>query len=225
MTRAVLLDVDGTLLDFDACARESALLACRDVGEAFDADWMPVFRQVNQALWSQVERGELTVAEVYRLRWARIFAQLGLERDGPAFEARFLFHLGRSACPVPGATALLEGLKERGLTLCVASNAPYDQQVGRLERAGMLEFFDHLFLSERLGAAKPARAFFDGCLAALPGVGPEQVLMVGDSLAADIAGCRSAGIRGCWFNPRREAAGALRPDHTVYTLAEVLELL
>lgn len=52
---------------------------------------------------------------------------------------------------------------------------------------------------ERIGGSvtyhgKPARAAFDACIAKLPGVVPHRVLVVGDSLATDIAGALRAGI-------------------------------
>ena len=52
---------------------------------------------------------------------------------------------------------------------------------------------------ERIGGAvadhgKPARAAFNACIAKLPGVVPRRILVVGDSLATDIAGASRAGI-------------------------------
>lgn len=223
--KAVLLDVDGTLLDFDACARESAMRACEELGvphtDAMDA----LFAEVNGDLWRRVERGELTVEGVYAIRWNRIFQGLGIDRDGPAFEARFLTHLAQSACPVPGALETVEYLAGRYL-LCVASNAPYEQQRGRLDRAGLLPWFRHLFISQRLGAAKPSEAFFRACLDRLPGVGPGEVLMVGDSLTADIAGCGPLGIRSCWFNPKGSPGSPdAVPDYEIRRLEELRRIL
>ena len=52
----------------------------------------------------------------------------------------------------------------------------------------MLKYFTHCFVSERMGMEKPAREFFEGCFAALPGILPEETMIIGDSLTADIAG-------------------------------------
>lgn len=78
---------------------------------------------------------------------------------------------------------------------------PYAQQVNRLRRAGMYDFFETLFISGQIGAEKPSAVFFDRCMERLPGVRPEQCLMIGDSLTADIAGGRAAGMHTCWFDP------------------------
>jgi FMN phosphatase YigB (HAD superfamily) len=58
------------------------------------------------------------------------------------------------------------------------------------------------------------------------GVAAEACLVVGDSLKADIAGARAAGMRSAWVNRSREAQPAEpRPDWTVATLDEVVELV
>ena len=100
------------------------------------------------------------------------------------------------------------------------------QQVNRLRRAGMLDAFERLFISGQLGAEKPSRVFFDRCLAQLPGVRPEQCLMIGDSLTADIAGGRAAGMRTCWFDPADHGA-AMPPqaDWRITRLEELLDIL
>ena len=107
--------------------------------------------------------------------------------------------------------------------LCAASNGPYAQQVNRLRRAGMLDAFERLFISGQLGAEKPSRVFFDRCLAQLPGVRPEQCLMIGDSLTADIAGGRAAGMRTCWFDPADH--GAAMPPQADWRITRLEELL
>lgn len=65
----------------------------------------------------------------------------------------------------------------------------------------MYDFFETLFISGQIGAEKPSAVYFDRCMERLPGVRPEQCLMIGDSLTADIAGGRAAGMHTCWFDP------------------------
>ena len=98
--------------------------------------------------------------------------------------------------------------------------------MNRLRRAGMLDAFERLFISGQLGAEKPSGVFFDRCLAQLPGVRPEQCLMIGDSLTADIAGGRAAGMQTCWFDPTdRGAALPPQADWRITRLEELLAIL
>ena len=110
--------------------------------------------------------------------------------------------------------------------MCVASNAFYHQQVKRLSLAGIAPYIDHYFISERLGADKPSKAFFDGCLVSLVGIRPDECIMIGDSLTADIAGGVNAGIPTIWFNRlNAPVPNGCKADHIVTSLAEIRAIL
>ena len=64
----------------------------------------------------------------------------------------------------------------------------------------MLPFFDHLFASEQIGFEKPSENFFDACFAALSDISPEESMIIGDSITADMMGGLRYGIQTCWVN-------------------------
>lgn len=105
------------------------------------------------------------------------------------------------------------------------SNGNAKVQDGRLSSAGILPYFENVFISERVGADKPSREFFDRCTARIPGYAPEKALMVGDSLTSDILGGKNAGIPTCWMNPARKTAGNIHPDYEIGSLSELPGLL
>lgn len=224
--KVVFLDVDGTLLDFDGYVRESLENGFQKfcLGN-YDDRVYEVFEQVNTVLWQQIERGELTRDELMRIRFRRIFARLGIDFDGQIFERHFRECLFDSAILIPGATELVAYLAEK-YTVCVASNGPFKQQENRLTRAGLLPFFNRLFVSEEIGASKPSAAFFDACFQALPGIKPEETMMIGDSLTADMAGGQRYGIQTCWYNPfHKEAPAEMQIDHVVDSLDQIRQFL
>ena len=99
-------------------------------------------------------------------------------------------------------------------------------QQGRIASAGIEPFFERIFLSEQIGAVKPAPAFFDACFAAIEDFDPARAIIVGDSLTSDILGGINAGIRTCWFNPHGKAArDDIRPDYTIASLEALPALL
>ena len=225
MIKTVFIDVDNTLLDFHACAMASMAEACAAHGVAFTREMFDTFTRVNNGLWLALERKEITREELHRVRFARIFEALGLDLDGPAFEALFRQKLDRAAEPVPGAMELLRYLSGK-YTVCAASNAAQSQQFMRLEKAGMLPCLTELFTSGRMGADKPGAAFFEACFALLPGAKPEETVMIGDSLSADVRGARDFGLVTCWYNPKGEPAPEdLQPDFTVRRLEEIKAFL
>ncbi len=200
--KAVFIDVDNTLLDFDACAKGAAVYALNAHGVPEAAFDFATFKRINDRLWSDLEEGKIEREEIHRTRWTKIFAELGIELDGKAFEAEFLDAIFHAITPVKGAGELLADLSGK-YPVYAATNAPHVQQLKRLESAGFLPYFTDVFTSERMGAPKPEAAFFDACFATLNGIEPNEVVMIGDSMTADILGAHAAGLQTIYFNFRK----------------------
>lgn len=226
MVKAVFLDVDNTLLDFDLCAMSAMRRGFEELHFPFEESmYFDTFTRINTPLWKMIERNEFTREGLFQVRWTLIFRALGIDYDGPTFEKRFLQLLETAAVLVDGASELTEYL-HRKYTVCIASNAFYDQQVRRLTLAGIAPYLHHYFISERLGANKPSGNFFTACLASLPGIAPGECVMIGDSLTADIAGGINAGMQTIWFNHDREPVpDDCKADYIVNSLEEIMQIL
>lgn len=230
MIRAIFLDIDNTLLDFDEYVRQSLREGFEKYGLAQYEPWMyDTFTKVNTKLWQQLERKELTFDELKEIRFQLIFQELGIEYDGPTFETFFREALNVSAIPIAGAYEMLEELSGEYI-LCAASNGPYEQQAQRLELAGMKKFFTHLFISEEIGYSKPSKEFFDIAMERLNArredvICPEECLMVGDSLTSDIAGGKAMGMRTCFYNYNRKQVEDERIDVQVEDLTSIGSIL
>ncbi len=224
MIKNILIDIDDTLLDFNKCAEESMRDAMSKVGIEYRDGMMNVFHRVNDSLWKQVEQGTLTVSQLYEIRWDAVFAEMGVCYDGKAFEQLFLYNIHRSAVPVDGAVDILSYLSNK-YKLYAASNAPYEQQRERLQKAGMLSFFVELFTSESLGVSKPHKEFFELCLDRMRATA-EQTAIIGDSLNSDIKGGIESGLFTCWFNFKNaEIPSNMKINATVKSLAELKIIL
>ena len=231
MIKAVLFDVDDTLLSFSGYVKETMREGFSRFGLTPYSDAMfPVFERINTALWRQIELGSLTFEELTERRWNLIFQELGIDFDGTVFETYFRERLFYSAVPEEGAVDLLAYL-HRKYTLCVASNGPWEQQMNRLRAGKMDRYFSYFFISSQIGAQKPDKAFFDGCFnvlrgAEFPGLGPEEVMIVGDSVSSDISGGSDYGLRTCLYRknavPPCDHSGA---DYAVNSLAEIKNIL
>lgn len=225
--KAILLDVDNTLLDFNLCAQESLKEAMEQCGIAYEDGMYPVFERENNQIWKELEQGLLTREELHVQRFARVLRALHLEEcaDSTAVEDVFQKCVGESAVPVTGALELVQYLAEK-YPLYVASNARQFRQVKRLEKAGMMPYIREVFSSEKMGANKPAREFFDGCFAAMEGIAPDECVIIGDSLSADIEGGKAYGMKTIWYNhdqlPVPENCIA---DDVVHSLDEIQNIL
>jgi len=231
MTKALLIDIDNTLLDFDAYVKT----AMRDGFEKFglipyEDSMYPIFEKINSEFWRGLENGTITYEQLLKDRWNTIFSHLGITFDGQVFEKYFKGCLFDSAIPVEGAKELLEHLKERYI-LCVASNGPYAQQVNRLTLSGMLPYFSKLFISESIGHQKPSGEFFDHCLNELNKdrgdiILASEVMMIGDSLTSDMTGAINKGMKTCFFDKKNTGnTSTLAIDYIVTSLSEIHNIL
>ena len=130
--------------------------------------------------------------------------------------------------PYSDTAAVLTELKRRGKKLGVIANQnPGTEQ--RLANWGLLSHFDVIAASAELGVAKPNPAIFRWALTQA-GCTAQNACMVGDRLDNDIAPANRLGMHtvrilrgfGAYYSPQSDDE---RPEYTVQTLAELLQLL
>lgn len=123
--------------------------------------------------------------------------------------------------PVPGALDMVAALRGMGLPVAVVSNAD-PTLAERLAVGGFDLPQGTVIASEVVGIAKPDPGIFELALKQLD-VPPYAALHVGDSAFYDVAGARSAGIRGAHLDP---LGVCLADDHPhVSSVLEILELV
>ena len=229
--KVLFLDIDNTLLDFDAAAAWAMEQCFQKDGLSYNPEMYTVFTEENNKIWHRIERKELTMDDLFYVRWQAILKRLALTADGVEMEKEFRMLLNLSAVPIDGAEEILAYLNKKGYCLCAASNGPYNQQIRRLKKADMLKYFTHCFVSEKVGADKPGRQFFDGCMKEFTDVLSSECMMIGDSLTADIEGGQAYGMSTCWFvhsgdkSAIQQKNGGKAADHIIYELAELKNIL
>ncbi len=223
--KAVLVDVDDTILDFSLCAQADIKFCLQQHGIPYSDHLFETFEKRNANYWKQIEDGVLTVAELRRTRWVSIFRECGIKADGQAFELDFIKHLKDYAIKIDGADAMMEYLHSR-YTVCIVSNATHEQQRQRVIDAGLDQYVDYMFTSFDLGHVKPTREYFDACFEKLGGIRPDETIIIGDSLSADIRGAVEYGIHTCWLNRKGHAAPVgFTPEFTITSLDAIYGIL
>ncbi|UKI20798.1 MAG: YjjG family noncanonical pyrimidine nucleotidase [Christensenella sp.] len=220
----VFIDIDDTLLDFTKCANDAIKSACNKFGVPYTTTLVDTFHPINLDLWHRLEKKEVTKEKLFDTRFQIVFDKLGIKADGIAFETAFRENFHESAILVDGARDLLEYLRSK-YKVYVASNASMHQQTNRMKKAELDGYIDGYFVSEEIGFPKPQKEFFDACFKALPDVKPQDVVMIGDSLSADIKGACEYGLKTIWYNHRNEPTSDVKCDYIVPRLSEVKNIL
>lgn len=224
MTTTIFIDIDNTLLDFDKCAYLSMKSSFEDCGLPFDDNMFATFERINLALWHRLEDKIITKEQLFKLRWPTVLAGIGIDYDGNDMEARFKHYLYTYAVTIEGAERLLRYLSQK-YKIYATSNATYEQQISRLKSAGFDKYFSGYFISEKVGAEKPSKEFFDHCFGNLT-VSKDEVVMIGDSPTADIKGGSMYGIKTIWLDRRNEQLPeGVKPTHIVKKLVEIESIL
>lgn len=182
--KAVLIDLDGTLLDTIADLAAAANLMRNE----FELDNLPLER-----IASFVGKGADVL--VHRAMTDSPDGQLKAAEFGPArisFDRHYSAENGRSAQPYPGVLAGLEKLHSAGLRLACVTNKPQAFTDPLLLRQQMSVFFELVLGGDALAEKKPhpmpllhVAEQFD--------LLPSQCLMIGDS-GNDAQAARAAGM-------------------------------
>jgi phosphoglycolate phosphatase len=212
LIRAVLLDLDGTLLDTapDLAAAANAMRA--DFGLAPLAE-ATIRDFIGQGIENLVQRS---------LGDARVEPRSALER----FRSHYERENGKRSQPFPAVVEGLARMRSSGLRLACVTNKAARFTLPLLERRGLTPFFDAVITADQVGKRKPDPApFLHACR--LLEASPPQALVVGDS-ENDALGARAAGCRvllvSYGYREGRDVR-ELDSDGIVASLLEVPELL
>lgn len=227
MIKVVLWDIDGTLLDFEK-AEYQAIKKCFEIfhlGECTD-DMIARYSMINKKYWERLERKEITKPEVLVGRFEEFFATENIITDCAAdFNKEYQLRLGDTICFCDDSYELVQGLKGR-IKQYAVTNGTKVAQDKKLDKSGMIDLFDEVFISEEVGVEKPDVHFFEHIWECIGQYKPEEVIIVGDSLTSDMQGGNNAGILCCWYNPKGLANDkGLKIDYEIDNLQKILDII
>jgi YjjG family noncanonical pyrimidine nucleotidase len=201
----LLLDLDHTLFDSDTCELAAFEKTLGAVGVDEPLRHHQTYVEINRSMWSSVEQGEITPADVRVTRFERLITEIGLDANPESMADTFVLELVANGDLYTGAREVLEELA-RQATLAMVTNGLSEVQRARIERLDIEQYFDAIVISAEIGASKPGSEIFDATFRALGSPTKDTALMIGDSLASDIRGGANYGIATCWYNPQGKIA-------------------
>ena len=181
--------------------------------------------KINKSLWTAFEEGEISRDEVVNTRFSILFKEYGEEVDGILFENNYRSYLEEGNQLMEGALQFINQIQSQ-YDLYIVTNGISKTQDKRLRNAGLHALFQDIFVSEDTGYQKPMKEYFDYVFERIPNFVPEEGLIIGDSLSADMKGGYVAGIDTCWFNPEKKCNNSeIVPTYEVQNFEELYALL
>ncbi len=233
--KAILFDLDDTILEFEVHAASSWRKTCEAAAGAMPGvsanQVLEAIAKSRAGFWldpANSRRGRLDLA------WARRHvvsdALLGLGVRDNALTERIAsdYTAVRDAAvkPFEGALETLRWLQGLGIRLGLMTNGAAKGQRAKVERFALTRYFETIWVEGERGAGKPDPRVFEGVLKEL-GVQARDGWSVGDNLEWDIAPANRLGIHSVWVDWAAAGlpkASSIQPDRTIRTVAQLKEV-
>ena len=191
--KAILFDLDNTLIDFMKFKRETARAAAR----AMAAKGLP---DTQESIYRKIFETYDRYGIEYQKTFYRVIKPYGLEvgQAERVQQAAIIAYLKRKFSvlrPYPSVKPVLRALGKR-FRLGIVTDAPRNKAWQRLVLCGLDSMFEFVVTADDAGKKKPHRAPFELALKKL-GVGPSEVLFVGDRADRDMVGAKKMGMKTC----------------------------
>lgn len=223
MIKAVLIDIDDTIFDFEKCSKNSFLKTLEKFNLKFKEEDFPYFNKVNDILWTKQKLGEINIKEVFIKRDYLMGKYFNLDVEKGLFNDLFVKFLYDEIEMVDGIEDLLLYLSDK-YKIFTASNGIYEMQENRLKKSNLDKYFDNIFVSDKIGFEKPDKKFFQKIMD-LTKFSNDDLIMIGDSIKSDIIGAKNSKIKSIYLNKEDKKISDKNFTYQVKNLSEIKKIL
>jgi putative hydrolase of the HAD superfamily len=216
MIKAVLFDLDGTLLNRDKSVQQFINTQYDRLNEF--VKHIPKEKYVKRFIELD-NRGYVWKDEVYQ----QLVSEF--EIQGITWEELlqdYVREFKNYCMPFPNLIGVLEELRRRGFKLGIITNGREQFQIDNIKALGIEMYFDTIVVSEREGIKKPNPVIFKRALEKLK-VSPKHSIFVGDHLENDVRAAQSVGMKAILKNDFQWDAA--ESDFIINDLAELLLII
>ena len=202
--KAILYDVDGTLLDFET-QEEVALSYCfkkYNLGELSE-EKLELYKRINLGYWEMFEKNLITKEKLVVKRFEDYLEALGVKLNAEEVNDTYFSKLGDTIVFKDNSYELVKSLKGK-IKQYVVTNGAIRVQKTKLAKSGFDKLMDDVFISDEVGYQKPRKEFFDAIKNRLGDVANDEILIVGDSLTSDMKLADNCNLISCFYNTKKK---------------------
>lgn len=204
----IFFDLDRTLWDFETNSKRALQTLYKDLElnrmiKTFES-FYKTYKNTNAALWNQYGKGKITKDVLRTKRFEDTLRQYQV------FDKELAYRLGEDYVAIspkqtsvfPGTHDTLDSLKKEEYILHIITNGFKEVQFIKLEKSGLLDYFDVIVCSEDVGVNKPDPKVFHHAVEKA-GANINNSIMIGDDYQVDIIGACNVGMEAILFDPHK----------------------
>ncbi len=220
MIKAVLFDLDNTLIDFMKMKR----LSCEAAIDAMIGAGLNIeHKKALKILFDLYDKYGLEEKKIFQKFLTKITGKINHKVLANGIVAYRRVRAGFLEA-YPNVDYVLLKLKDRGIKLGIVTDAPKLKAWIRLASIKLSNYFDVVVAFEDTRQHKPSKMPFKAALNKLK-LKPEECLMVGDRPERDIKGAKALGMKTCFAkygNPNIKKTDA---DYEISNIKMLLEIV
>ena len=223
MIKAVLIDIDDTIFDFEKCSKNAFKKTLKKLDLSYKEKDFSYFNRVNDILWTKQKLGEINIEEVFTHRSIMMSKYFELDIEKEIFNDLFVEFLYDEIEMVDEVEDLLSYLSNK-YQIYAASNGVYDMQVNRIKKSNLSKYFKDIFVSDKISYEKPDKRFFKKIMD-ITKYSNDDLIMIGDSIKSDIIGAKNSNIKSIYFNKENKKISDKNFTYQVKNLSEIKKIL
>jgi putative hydrolase of the HAD superfamily len=218
--RAIIFDLDNTLVDRTASIHRYAGIFKRDFGHCLHA---LSIKEIGKRLITADAGGYRGKPEM--LDAICMWPEWKSTPDREDLNLHWMWEFPAQAVAMNDLEETVEFLKAESIKLGIITNGSARAQNAKIMALGLWKHFPVILVSETAGIKKPDSRLFEMALNQLD-TPPKDTWFVGDNPISDMVGARQAGITGVWrtgFHPWPEDHP--KPAMQIKALSDIIKLL
>ncbi len=225
MIRAVLFDLDNTIVDYIRFKTTCINAAVK----AMIREGLPLSVEESREIFIHIfKRTKMEERDIFQK-----FLKLSINKVDPRLLAVGIVAYRRARANAyhvyPGIKKVLRYLKSRGIKVGIVTDAPRLKAWIRLVEIGLQNKFDVVVTYDDSKAEKPSKKPFLMALKKL-GVRPEEAMFVGDNVDRDVVGSKRVGMTSVFAKYGevllfRRKKSTVEPDFTISRPTDIITIL
>jgi len=203
----VFFDLDHTLWDFEKNSDLTFQKVFKINNLQIDVNsFLEIYKPLNFNYWKLYREEKVTKSALRYGRLKETFDAINFKVSDELINLmadQYITHLADFNFLFDGTFEILDYLKEK-YKLHIITNGFEEIQTKKMINSNIHHYFDKVITSESVGVKKPNPKVFDYALQMVKAT-PNECMMIGDNLEADIQGAINCGIKAIHYNSEKNS--------------------